>query len=301
MPGATVDVAPLPRIVPVLAGGGTRLPAHVGVLAALAELEVDYDHIVGVSGGSIVAALVAAGHPVDYLTRLFREVDFRQFRGFSLWHLVTQGGLSSGDHFQRWLDGELGGARFADLALDLHVVATDVLSGEPVIFDREHTPEENVAAAVRASMGIPLVFTYRRWGDKVLVDGSILAEDVLRRDWTGDGTPSCCFRMRANGLALGRRMRPWFPLPDYLVLLVRAFMTTLSREYVSDLYWNTTVLIDSGSIPPTEFALSEAQKQELYQRGYATTRQILPQKIRQLADAADQRLRSAQPLSSQAR
>lgn len=277
---------PLQRIVPVLTGGGTRLPAHVGVLAALAELGVGYRHIVGVSGGSIVAALMAAGHSVEQLQRLFRDVDFRQFRGFSLLHLLTQGGLTTGDHFQGWLDEQIGGARFADLAVDLHVVATDVLSGEPVIFDRAHTPDESVAAAVRASMGIPLMFTYRRWRDKVLVDGSILAEDVLRRDWAADGTPSCCFRLRANGLALGRRMHPWFPLPDYLILLVRAFMTSLSREYVSDLYWNTTVLIDSGSIAPTDFALSEAQKMDLYQRGYATTLQVLPHKIALLHGAA---------------
>ena len=43
------------HLVPVLAGGGTRLAAHVGVLAALDDLGVRYARIVGVSGGSIVA------------------------------------------------------------------------------------------------------------------------------------------------------------------------------------------------------------------------------------------------------
>ncbi len=47
------------RIVPVLAGGGTRLPAHVGVLTALQDMGIEYRHLVGVSGGSVVASLAA--------------------------------------------------------------------------------------------------------------------------------------------------------------------------------------------------------------------------------------------------
>ena len=35
-----------------------------------------------------------------------------------------------------------------------------------------------------------------RVGEHILVDGSILAEDSLFRDWAGDGTPVMCFRMR---------------------------------------------------------------------------------------------------------
>jgi NTE family protein len=271
------------RIVPVLSGGGTRLPAHVGVLAALGELGVPFDHLVGVSGGSIISALWAVGKGVRDMGALFRDVDFRRFRGYSLYRLLTQGGLSGGREFQLWLDGHLKGVRFGDLDYNLHVVATDVMSGMPVIFDREHTPRVRVAAAVRASMGIPLLFTFRRWRDKVLVDGSILAEDALRRDWAGDGTPTCCFRLRASGLKLGRDINPWFPLPDYLALLLRAFMTTLSREYVSETYWNTTILIDSGVIPPTEFALTRRQKMDLYERGYTTTKDVLPRKLARIA------------------
>lgn len=268
-----------PRIVPVLAGGGTRLPAHVGVLAALDDMGITYNHLVGVSGGSIIAALWAAGKHVHELDEMFHAQDFRKYRGFSLYHLLTQGGLSTGQAFQDWLDGHLNGMCFGDLAIDLHVVATDVVSGQPVIFDRQRTPEVKVSEAVRASMGIPLLFTFRRWGDAVLVDGSILAEDALRRDWAGDGTPTCCFRLRASGLKLGRRVNSWFPLPDYMALLLRTFMTTLSREYLSDSNWNTTVLIDSGDIPPTEFALTRRQKALLYEWGYQTTLEILPKKL----------------------
>ena len=84
------------KMIPVLAGGGTRLPAHVGILTALEQMDYEIPRLVGVSGGSIVAALYARGRHTAYLKRLAFEVDFRQFRGFSLKKLIFHGGLSSG-------------------------------------------------------------------------------------------------------------------------------------------------------------------------------------------------------------
>lgn len=54
-----MDTAPRHLITPILAGSGARLPAHVGVLQALKELGYGYRHLVGVSGGSVIAALAA--------------------------------------------------------------------------------------------------------------------------------------------------------------------------------------------------------------------------------------------------
>lgn len=265
------------RLVPILAGGGTRLPAHVGVLRALDELGVISTHLVGVSGGSIVAGLRAAGWSTEAMKTLATEVDFRQFRGLDLWQLLFRGGLSSGDGFEHWMDRQLNGARFEDLALDLHVVATDVLSGEPVIFDRARTAEMRVAQAIRYSMGIPLLFAYKEHAGRVLIDGSILAEEALRQDWAGDGTPLCSFRLRAS--PSGAPARHPLGLSDYLQALIRTFMTSLSHEFVQDAFWNATIIIDTNGISPLEFGLSPATKLELYRLGYETTRAILPIKM----------------------
>jgi NTE family protein len=266
-------------IVPILAGGGTRLPAHVGVLQALDELNLHYRQIVGVSGGSIVAALVASGRSLEQIKQLALDVDFRQFRAFSLYQLLFHGGLSSGDHFERWMEQQLDHARFSDLQLDLHVVATDVRTGQPVVFDREHTPDLSVAAAVRFSMGIPLLFSFKKYRDYLLVDGSILAEEALRREWDDAGVRVCCFRLRGRPGGSPGRIRRWFPLPDYLLMLVQAFMTTISREFVNDSNWNSTIVIDTGDFSPTDFALSRHDKMQLLQRGYETTLAYLPVKM----------------------
>lgn len=272
------------HIIPILAGGGTRLPAHVGVLQALADLGLGFDRIVGVSGGSIVAALVASGLPVARIKQLALEVDFRQFRGFSLYQLLFHGGLSSGAHFERWMDERLGGATFEEMELDLHVVATDVLTSRPVVFDREQTPRMRVATAVRFSMGIPLLFSFRKHQGHLLVDGSILAEEALRRCWGEGLQPVFCFRLQGSSVP-GRGRRSWLPLVDYLTLLIQAFLNTISREFVNDSDWNSTIVIDVGSFSATDFSHTPREKLELFQRGYRTTLDFLPLKMGRLAAA----------------
>ncbi len=267
------------NIVPVLAGGGTRLPAHVGIIAALRDLHINYRHIVGISGGSIVAALVAKGRPPEVLYDLATNVDFRQFKGFSLYRLIFDGGLSTGDHFENWIDNELEGATFSDLALDLHIVATDVKSQQPVIFDKEHTPHLKVASAVRYSMGIPLLFTFKKYDQKLLVDGSILAEDALQFDWSKDGTPVIFFRLRSSQIQCDNSVSRWFPVSSYMTMLIRTFMTSLSREYVSDKFWGKTLVVDTESFSPVEFKLSREDKCQLYEQGYQTSIKFLPVKL----------------------
>lgn len=267
------------KLVPVLAGGGTRLSAHVGVLQALADMNICYQHIVGVSGGSIVAALAALGWQPPALRKLAYEENFAQFKGLSLVSLLRDGGLSSGDSFERWIEDKTEGATFRDVPGELHIVATDVRSQSPVVFDREHTPDLKIARAVRFSMGIPLLFTFKPYAEKLLVDGSILAEDALRRDWAQDGSPAFYFRMRAQQARAVSAKRPFFSLPSYLTMLIRTFMTSISREYVRDAYWSKTLLIETGDISPLEFSLSPLQKNLLFMAGYEQTMHYLPIKL----------------------
>jgi NTE family protein len=271
--------------VPILAGGGTRLPAHVGVLTALRDMNYGYKHIVGVSGGSVVASLAAFGKSPEHMRSLFRDVDFSQFRGYSLLNLLFRGGLSNGKRFEHWLASEIDGATFKDCPIDLHVVATDVRSSQPVIFNRANTPDFPVARAVLFSISIPLLFPFHHHGQHVLVDGSILAEDGLIRDWAGDRTPVFCFRLRDNRVASEHPARKILPVADYMFMLVRTFMSTLSREYMNDALWLNTVLIETDGMSPLEFHMTPEQKNSLFDSGYNTTRDFLPKKLaRQKAD-----------------
>lgn len=266
-------------IVPVLAGGGSRLSAHIGVLTALEEMGLKFSSLVGVSGGSIVGALYAAGYSLKQIRVIAEETDFSHFLGHSLFRLLRSGGLSTGDSFEAWIDDKLDGITFAELPYSFHVVATDVRSGQPVIFDKERTPNLKVSLAVRFSISIPIIFSFKEFSGQLMVDGSILSEEALQQNWAGDDSPVVVFRLSSIQEVTNPKGFRLFPLISYMALLIRTFMTTMSREYINDHYWHSTVVIHAGSISPTEFKLNQEQKNALYQVGYATTLRIVPMKI----------------------
>lgn len=267
------------HIVPIFAGGGTRLPAHVGILKALEEFNIEFDHIVGVSGGSIVSSLYASGLSIAEIKHIALNTDYNKFREFSLLKLIRNGGLSSGDVFEQWIDRLLHGKTFSELDRDLHIVATDVKKGAPVIFDKVNTPDIKVSLAVRFSMSIPLVFSFKTFEKQLMVDGSILSEDALHRDWTGNGTPVLCFRLRGEHDSEDLKTNGIFPIYNYITLLIRTFMTTISREYINDAFWHNTIVVDTGKSSAVDFNMNSLRKEELFQKGYQTAKEIVPIKV----------------------
>src|ERR1051325_2939657 len=180
----------------VLAGGGAKGFAHIGVLRTLDSLGVRPDLVVGTSIGAIVGALSASGlsgREIDSLTRslplvdLVRNVSNRtphvwgSLLPLVLWEQGAHGftGATEGIHELRTnavltrilLRGTLlAGGDFDPLPIRFRAVATDLRSRETVVLSGG-----DLAQAVRASSAIPLVFTPERIGDRILVDGGISA------------------------------------------------------------------------------------------------------------------------------
>ena len=270
------------RIVPIFSGGGTRLSAHIGILKALQDLNIHFDTLVGVSGGSIIASLYAKGFTIEQMKQLAVDTDFKQFTEFSLWRLLREGGLSSGNVFEAWIDAQLEGATFKDLPMALTILATDVNGGGPVLFGKDNTPDMKVSEAVRYSMSIPLIFSFKPFKEHLLVDGAILSEDALFEDWQKDGTPTVCFRLQSAPQKRAVIKKSVLLLPQYVSMLIRTFMTAISREYVNAKYWHNTVVVNTGDISAVDFSLSPEVKHQLFELGYHTTKEFLPKKCTQL-------------------
>ena len=271
-------------IVPIFSGGGTRLTVHIGVFDALQKLDIQFQHMVGVSGGSIVAALFCCGVPLPKIKRLAMDTDFKKFKGFSLFRLLRQGGLSSGDQFEAWMDKQLQGLTFSDIEKDLHILATDVNGGGPVVFSRKTSPDLKISKAVRFSMSIPLFFSFQSYKEHVLVDGAILSEDALYQDWAGDGSPVMCFKLKSDHVTDPNFKKSWLPLRQYVMMLIRTFMTAMSREYVHAEYWRNTIIINTGKLSPVDFNITALQKEELYNIGFNTAFEFVPKRMRLYTD-----------------
>jgi NTE family protein len=149
----------------------------------LRQAGIPIDIIAGSSGGALFGALIAAGWSDQKLVDLARKLG--SFNTFPNWdiNLPPWYGLIKGRRARDLIDGWLEGRHFSDLEIPLYVVATDIGTGQEVIFD-----SGPVADAVRASIGIPIVAAPWRNGDTFLIDGAVvnpLPASVLRHPPNG--------------------------------------------------------------------------------------------------------------------
>jgi NTE family protein len=198
-----------PRIALVLSGGGARGYAHIGVLKTLEALRIPVDMVIGTSMGAVVGGLYASGLPAEELERRVSatnlgEVAFDRIARSSLPQSLREDevdypisvsagiddtgklklpkGFVRANSFlallQEWTAPVPSNGSFDQLAIPFRAVATDLETGERVVFDHGSLP-----LAIRASMAAPGLFSPIEVNGRTLVDGGLtdnLPVDVAR-------------------------------------------------------------------------------------------------------------------------
>lgn len=149
----------------VLGSGGARGFAHLGILQVLEEEKIEMDIVVGCSAGAIFGALWCAGLDLHRIGRLFTYPGFAKKL---LDPVVSREGLIKGDKILEVIRLLTKDMSFSELKIPLAVIATDIETGELVVFS-----EGSVAQAVRASISIPGFFKPYRYQGRLLVDGAV--------------------------------------------------------------------------------------------------------------------------------
>jgi len=161
----------------VLSGGGSLGAVQVGMLQALAERDVRPDLLIGTSVGAINAAYVAGRgtgvHSLEQLAAIWRGLRCQDvFPLNPLRHVLAVTGarpsLCSNRGLRRLLDSHLTYRNLQDAPIPVHIVTTNLLSGEEVLLSVGDT-----ARAVLASTAIPGVFPAIDDTGRTLVDGGI--------------------------------------------------------------------------------------------------------------------------------
>jgi NTE family protein len=155
-----------PKIVLALGGGGARGFAHIGVLQVLKESGIRLAGIVGTSMGALIGGTYAVGTDLYYLGQLVEYLGWEDLIDLRLPRL----GLIDGVKVQTLIDLLTKKKCFGDTFLPYWAVATDLFSGEAVIFK-----EGPLAPAIRASISIPGVFNPVEVNGRILVDGGVVA------------------------------------------------------------------------------------------------------------------------------
>src|SRR5262245_44712359 len=109
-----------------LSGGGAHAAAHAGVLRALEQAGVPVGGIAGASGGALVAAAWSGGADLESL------VDQASRLHPWFWVRGWGGGLLSGTKLGALIDEFLPVPVFESLRVPVHVLVTDVDTGEAV-------------------------------------------------------------------------------------------------------------------------------------------------------------------------
>jgi NTE family protein len=160
-----------PRIGLALGGGAARGFAHIGVIQALEESGIRPDLVVGTSAGSLVAALYASGKRPAELIQLADAMDESAITDWAF----PGRGLIRGEALAKFVREHSGGKAIEAMVLPLGIVATDLDSGAPILFQRGDT-----GMAVRASSAVPAVFQPVRIGAREYVDGGLVSPVPVR-------------------------------------------------------------------------------------------------------------------------
>jgi len=158
----------------VLASGGARGVAHIGVIEELERQNFEIKSIAGTSMGAIVGGIYAAGHLKEYkewllgLDKLdvFRLIDFT----------ISAHGFIKGMRIFDKIEPFLGDVLIEDLPIKFSAVAVNLINQQEVVFRKGKLKD-----ALRASVAIPNIIAPHHHGGMTLVDGGILNPIPLNR------------------------------------------------------------------------------------------------------------------------
>ena len=289
------------RIDAVFEGGGVKGSALVGALAATEAAGYTYENVAGTSAGAIVAALVAAGYSAGEMKNIIDTLDYRRFQdrtvlnripfiGRPVCTLFNQGWYK-GKEFERWMRVLLEAKNirtYKDLIVSeyaadpryrykLQVVASDISRGKLLILPRDAAdyginPDDlDVVTSIRMSMSIPYFYSpvVQRGsnGKSYIVDGGILSNfPVFLFDDNTENPPWPTIGYKLVDPDENKPHPVWGPI-SFSWALIQTMMEAHDARYIADRDFIRTVPIPTLGVQTTEFDISAARKQALYQSG----------------------------------
>ncbi len=147
-----------------LGGGAARWLAHIGVIRRLEELEILPEAISGTSMGAVIATFYALGFSSREMTeiaqsiKILKLIDLDFIHGFVKWEKIVA-----------FLKQYVWTLCFEDTKIPLTMIATDIDTGEKIIFR-----EGKLIDALRATISIPGIFAPYAFRKRNLVDGGLV-------------------------------------------------------------------------------------------------------------------------------
>ncbi|MCB4797706.1 patatin-like phospholipase family protein [Neotamlana laminarinivorans] len=149
----------------VLSGGGVKGVAHVGILKALLENNIEPSVISGSSAGAIVGALYANGTSPEDMVLFFKDTPLFKYSHFT----INKPGLFDTDKYLNSFQKYFPNNAFEALKKQLYVCTTNLQTGEPHFFSKGE-----LLKPVLASAALPPVFSPVNLNNELHADGGIM-------------------------------------------------------------------------------------------------------------------------------
>lgn len=166
------------RLSIVIGSGGVLCAAALGLSKALRREGLTPGMAVGCSGGSIYAATIALGmDPVEAERLTLNLFTSDVFEGYTTNLKSALSGETRFTESTSLIDDKVmyerlksvfGDRTFDETIFPLHIVATELYTGERVVVS-----SGKILDAIRASIAIPMIFSPWKIGDQLLVDGAV--------------------------------------------------------------------------------------------------------------------------------
>jgi NTE family protein len=172
-----------------LGGGAVLGSAHIGVLKAIEEYEINISAVSGTSIGAIIGALYAFGKSADEIKEIALDIKWSKLSSLTL----SRMGVLSNEKVGKIITDNIGDVDFEDAKIPFSVVATDISTGKRVVLDKG-----SVKDAVMASSCIPGMFIPVEIEDQLLVDGGLVENVPSKAIKEFDIDKSICINLNAK-------------------------------------------------------------------------------------------------------
>jgi len=275
----------------VFEGGGVKGIAFIGAVAEMESAGYVWEKMAGTSAGSVVAALLAAGYRSEELYRIFMDMNYLSFLKQTGWgripfagpvyNLCRLKGLYPGGAFEQMMDSLLrakGVSTFGDLPPEkLRIIASDITGGKMLILP-DDLPSFGIdplsfpiARAVRMSSSIPYFFQPVMLKQNKLihyiVDGGLLSNFPV---WLFDVPgvprwPTIGFRLHDETIDMDyTKVTGLF---SFSKALVSTMLEAHDRMHVQRAHAVRTIFVHTLGVKATQFNLSQAIREMLFQSG----------------------------------
>jgi NTE family protein len=176
------DTASATKTAFVFAGGGSFGAIQVGMLQSLVAHGITADLVVGSSVGALNGAFYA-GDPtlkgVERLSEIWRGLKRQDVFPLTMRSLLTflwrRDFLIPHDGIRKLIEDHIPFRRLEQAPLPVHIVTTDIISGDSVVLSEGSTSD-----AIVASTAIPGAFSPVHYRDYYLADGAISSNTPIR-------------------------------------------------------------------------------------------------------------------------